>query len=201
SRAFDLMQSLEPSCVVVDVDYSGEGGYGFVRRLRVDGSNASAIPLAFLAQSSEKRSHLAGFLVGADVCVTKPFRVHDAVIQIGALVRMSPRLRTAQEWLKSRPVQKAFEGNLEHISIATVLSVLEMERRTGVFSVTSKKSRAEIDFVAGYAVRGIALGIRVSALGALQKMLEWKHGRFSFMPMAPRDHPPNTPQIGGLLLD
>jgi len=199
ARALETAIAEDPSCIVFDLA-SSPNALEVIQRMRTDDSTASAIPLLLLTEG-EGEPHLGGYLVGGDVCFKKPLRVADMVIQVEALVRMSARLKAARAWLRSRPVQKVFEGNLAHFSVATLLSVLEMERRTGVFEVTYRNRRAELDFIAGVVIRGTSQGIAVPVLRALTTMLEWKKGRFSFTPMPYREPPPGGVGIGELLLE
>lgn len=95
----------------------------------------------------------------------------------------------------------AIEGDLSQMSIATVLTVLEMERRTGLFEVVSKKRRAQLEIAAGTVVQGTVGGTRVSALTTLRTMLGWTVGRFSFTPLPTREAPANRKTIGAFLLE
>jgi hypothetical protein len=211
--AQDAIAAESPSCVVLDVWHDGtskrgeepgdigDAGYRFVHWMRMHDSEAAAIPLLLIAPGAQEASRLSGFLVGADVCLSRPYRVGDIVAQVGALVRMSTRLRKARQWLRSRPVQKAFEGNLAHVSVATLLSVLEMENRTGIFEVLAPQRRVELYFDRGVAVRGRAQGLPVSTLSALESMLGCQRGRFSFTPMSEREGAPRGIGIGELLLE
>src|SRR3954468_9578902 len=103
---------------------------------------------------------------------------------------MATRLRARRDSMLSMPPgahTTAIEGDLGQMSIATVLTVLEMERRTGTFEVISKKRKAQIDIARGCVGDGAVGGTRVSALAALRTMLGWNVGRFSFTPSAHRD--------------
>ncbi|WP_437598100.1 response regulator [Sorangium sp. So ce590] len=177
--------TLEPECIVCDVGLPDHDGYWVARNVRTQPSRVSVTPFLFLSALDDQQSRLEGFHVGADVYMTKPFRVGDVVAQIGALVQMASRLRQRRDSLMSIPAsvdQTAIEGDLSQMSIATVLTVLEMERRSGVFEVSSKKRRAQLDIAEGCIVQGTVGGTRVSALGALRTMLAWKVGRFAFIP-------------------
>jgi two-component system OmpR family response regulator len=99
------------------------------------------------------------------------------------------------------PTVTAIEGDLSQMSIATVLTVLEMERRTGIFEVVSKKRRAQLEIASGAVVQGTVGGTRVSALTTLRTMLGWTVGRFSFTPLPAREAPPNRKAIGAFLLE
>ena len=95
----------------------------------------------------------------------------------------------------------AIEGDLSQMSIATVLTVLEMERRTGIFEVVSKKRRAQLEIAGGAVVQGMVGGTRVSALTTLRTMLGWTVGRFSFAPLPTREPPTTRKSISAFLLE
>lgn len=193
----------EPECIVCDIDLPDHDGYWVARNVRTHPSRVSVTPFLFLSGHDDQESRLEGFHVGADVYMTKPFRVGEVVAQIGALVDMASRLRHRRDSLLSIPAaaeQTAIEGDLSQMSIATVLTVLEMERRSGVFEVVSKKRRAQLDIAGGCILHGTVGGTRVSTLAALRTMLSWKVGRFSFAP-AIREPPVTRKSIAAYLLE
>lgn len=193
----------EPECIVCDIDLPDHDGYWVARNVRTQPSLVSVTPFLFLSSLDDQESRLEGFHVGADVYMTKPFRVGEVVAQIGALVQMASRLRHRRDSLLSIPeaaAQTAIEGDLSQMSIATVLTVLEMERRSGVFEVSSKKRRAQLDIAGGCILHGTVGGTRVSTLAALRTMLAWKVGRFSFAP-AHREPPTTRKSIAAYLLE
>jgi two-component system, OmpR family, response regulator len=193
----------EPECIVCDIDLPDHDGYWVARNVRTHASAVSVTPFLFLSGFDDHESRLEGFHVGADVYMTKPFRVSEVVAQIGALVQMASRLRLRRDGLFTIPAaaeQLAIEGDLSQMSIATVLTVLEMERRSGIFEVVSKKRRAQLDIASGSILHGTVGGTRVSALGALRTMLSWKVGRFAFSP-APRSVPSEKKSIAAYLLE
>lgn len=196
---------LKPDCIVCDVDLPDSDGYSVARTVRTHPSRVSVAPFLFLAPLDDEKSRLEGFHVGADVYMTKPFRVEDVVAQVDALVQMAARLRQRRDSMLSMPPgaqQSAIEGDLGQMSIATVLTVLEMERRTGIFEVVSKKRRAQLELAKGCVVKGTVGGTHVSALTALRAMLTWNVGRFSFTP-APSvgEAPQSHKSIGAFLIE
>ncbi len=184
-EGLDTACANHPDCIICDVDLPDHDGYWVARNVRTHPSRVSVTPFLFLSGLDDEQSRLEGFHVGADVYMTKPFRVDEVVAQIGALVQMAARLRVRRDSMISAPpasMGNAIEGDLGQMSIATVLTVLEMERRTGVFEVVSKKRRAHLEMVRGGVIDGTVGGTRVSALTALRTMLTWTVGRFSFRP-------------------
>ncbi len=202
----DIAIETRPDCVVCDMDLPDQDGTWVARAIRTHPSPVSVTPFLFLSGYDDAESRLEGFNVGADVYMTKPFRVDEVVAQVGALVQMAARLRQRRDSMLSTSPgagynTTAIEGDLRQMSIATVLSVLGMERRTGVFEVVSKKRRAQIEIAGGYVVFGTIGGTRVSALAAMRVMLTWKVGRFSFTPLPPCDPPESLRTVTALLLD
>ncbi|WP_245678090.1 response regulator [Chondromyces crocatus] len=195
--------ALEPEAIVCDIDLPDHDGYWVARGVRMHPSRVSVTPFLFLSSLDDQESRLQGFHVGADVYMTKPFRVNEVVAQIGALVQMASRLRHRRESLLSIPPaveQTAIEGDLSQMSVATVLTVLEMERRTGLFEVTSKKRRAHLELAEGTLARGTVGALRVPPLSVLRNMLAWRVGRFSFHP-ADVEPPSERRTIAAYLLE
>src|SRR5271154_3098285 len=117
--------SLQPDCIICDIDLPDSDGYWVARNVRTLPSRVSVTPFLFLSRLDDQESRLEGFHVGADVYMTKPFRVDEVVAQVGALVSMASRLRQRRESLISIPAApaeaSAIEGDLGQMSIATVL--------------------------------------------------------------------------------
>ncbi len=206
ASGLDIAIEIRPDCVVCDMDLPDEDGTWVARAIRTHPSPVSVTPFVFLSAYDDAESRLEGFNVGADVYMTKPFRVDEVVAQVGALVQMASRLRQRRDSMLSLNPgasynSSAIEGDLRQMSIATVLSVLGMERRTGMFEVVSKKRRAQIEIAGGYVVHGTIGGTRVSALAAMRVMLGWKVGRFSFTPLPPCDLPDSHRTVQAILLD
>jgi CheY-like chemotaxis protein len=194
---------LEPEAIVCDIDLPDCDGYWVARKVRLLPSRVSVTPFLFLSGLDDQESRLQGFHVGADVYMTKPFRINEVVAQIGALVQMASRLRQRRDNLLAIPEpaeQTAIEGDLSHMSVATVLTVIELERRSGIFEVISKKRKALLEIADGCVVHGTVGGTQVTPLAALRSMLTWKVGRFSFHP-SPREAPPERRSIAAYLLE
>jgi DNA-binding response OmpR family regulator len=196
---FEAAVRLQPDCIVCDVDLPDESGHQVAQSVRTHPSRLSLTPFLFLA-SDDAAARIEGFQVGADVLLTKPVQVDEAVAQVAALVQMAARLRARGDSLI--PLESAaFEGDVGQMAIGTVLTLLELERRTGVVEVVSRKRRARLEIQGGAAAHGLVGGTRVSALTALRTMLGWTVGRFAFTPSPSREQPPGARPLGALLLE
>src|SRR5258706_10991779 len=95
--------SMQPDCIICDVDLPDHDGYWVARNVRTQPSRVSVTPFLFLSAFDDQDSRLEGFHVGADVYMTKPFRVEEVVAQVGALVQMATRLRQRRDSLLAAP--------------------------------------------------------------------------------------------------
>jgi two-component system, OmpR family, response regulator len=86
--------AVRPDLIVLDVRL-GEGpdGFGVARTLR----SAMDTPVLFLSAVSTLESRLAGFSVGGDDYLTKPFAMEELLVRVRALLRRSGR-RSATIW-------------------------------------------------------------------------------------------------------
>ena len=190
-----------PDVLVVDNDLGDDSGDHFVRQVRSSGTKLAATPVVLLASPADTRTRVARFAIGADVSILKPARYADLIGQIDALVKMSSRLRSARKALPhiSSSGDKVFAGDLAHISISAMLTILEMERRSGVFDVRSEGRRVQLEIVAGRMTAGIAHEQPVGPLETLRVVLRWTSGYFAFRTIPLRAPPPDAPTITALL--
>ena len=193
----------EPDCIICSVNLPDSDGFSVAQRVRTQPSRVSVTPFLFLSELDDQASRLQGFHVGADVYMTKPFRVGDVVAQVRALVQMAARLREHLSTMISSPPEHAaaISGDLSQLSIATVLTLLEMERRSGTFEVVSKKRRAQLELASGFVLGGTVGGTKVSALAGLRTMLGWNVGRFFFEPSAPKSPPAEEKSLSAFLME
>jgi hypothetical protein len=96
----------------------------------------------------------------------------------------------------------AFQGDIAHMSLATVLTLLELERRSGRLKVTNDKDRtATLELAEGAFASATLDGKAWQPTDFLREVLRWKRGLFAFR-ASKIDAPRGTRQaIGHLLLE
>jgi DNA-binding response OmpR family regulator len=82
-EALQLATQQTPDLVILDVNLPGIDGFEVARHLRA----TSAIPILMLTGRSEEAAKFAGYEVGADDYVTKPFSPRELVLRVQALMR------------------------------------------------------------------------------------------------------------------
>ena len=84
-QALQIVEEQNPDLVLLDVMMAGLDGYEVCRRLR----EYSDIPIIMLTARSAEVDRLAGFAVGADDYLTKPFAVSELLARVRAVLRRS----------------------------------------------------------------------------------------------------------------
>ncbi|MBI5537078.1 MAG: response regulator [Deltaproteobacteria bacterium] len=207
----EVARAIEPDCIITEAALADLEGAAIVKTLRAEESAISLTPVVFLTNADDGASRLAAFHAGCDVYLTKPFRVEEIAMQVQALVTMATRYRGRRESPSisdsehspesTVPGGHAIEGNIAQMSVATVLTLLEMEHRTGVLSITGKGRKCSLEMVGGFACAGTIGGSKVSPLAVLRQILCWKEGRFRFRPGTDTALPTNRRSIGALLIE
>lgn len=205
---FQKAQELLPDCILCDVTLPDLDGFWVARRVRTEPTRLSTTPFLFLTSSDEPEMRLQGFNVGADAYMTKPFVHAEVVAQVNALVDMASRLREQRDSFvgispaAAGPAVPALRGDLSQMSVATVLTVLEMERRSGVLKVKSDANRqAELHVIDGGIVATVLDGKGSDPMDVLRVVLGFRAGRFWFRPTDVVATPAERHSIGALLLE
>lgn len=213
SAGLQAARAVEPDCIISELVLNDMDGPAMVRAVRAEQGPVATTPVLFLTNAEDIGSRVAAFNAGGDVYLTKPFRIEEIAMQTQALISMTGRIagrrqsQPPEAMVIDRPVESgapgvhAIEGNLGDMSIATVLTMLEMEHRTGVLAVSSKGNRCTLEMAGGCACGGTIGGSRVAPLAVLRHVLCWKDGRFRFHPGTETNLPANRRSIGALLIE
>jgi DNA-binding response OmpR family regulator len=83
ARALELVRQHDPVLAVLDVGLPDLDGFEVCRRLR----RCSDVPVLFLTARDDEVDRIAGFEVGADDYVVKPFSPKEVVARVQAILR------------------------------------------------------------------------------------------------------------------
>jgi two-component system, OmpR family, response regulator len=203
---FDLVRTLQPDCILCDVSLPDIDGFWVARRVRTEPSPVATAPFLFLTNADDTESRLQGLNVGADIYLTRPFRDEEVVAQVGALIDMANRLRKQHESFTSEGPGSspgaAFSGDIAQMSVATVLTLLELERRSGHLKVRSDSGTVALLVLEDGTLAGATLDDRpTEAAPVLRETLRWKHGSFTFRSAEISTQNGQGQAIGGLLIE
>lgn len=206
---FDKVRELQPDCILCNVNLPDIDGFWVARRVRTEPSRVATTPFLFLTDADDQESRLQGLNVGADLYLTKPFHNEEVVAQVGALIDMANRLRQQRDSFSaeaptSSRVGAAFSGDVAQMSVATVLTLLELERRSGELKVRGEGHHvALLELHEGKFASGTMDGKVLGSTELLREVLRWKKGSFSFRGKQGSSSSDSGEQqkIGGLLLE
>jgi CheY-like chemotaxis protein len=130
-EALALALADPPDLLITDVMMPRMDGWTLVRTLRSRPEFAT-IPVVFLTALSSDEDRLRGFRMGADDYVPKPFRFEELDLRIARTMRRTQALaREARDTLAG----PSLRGDLSQIGLAALLTMIEMERKTGVLTL------------------------------------------------------------------
>jgi two-component system, OmpR family, response regulator len=203
---FDQVRALQPDCILCDVKLPDIDGFWVARRVRTEPTLVATAPFLFLTDAEDSESRLQGLNVGADLYLTRPFRSEEVVAQVGALIDMANRLRKQRESFSSEgPISAsgaAFQGDIAQMSVATVLTLLELERRSGHLKVRSDAGRVAMLELNEGSLSGATLDDQAQEpTSVLRETLRWKRGRFTFRGAEVVSAGGARQTIGGLLIE
>lgn len=202
------VRELVPDCVLCEVTLPGSG-YEVPRALRKEQPPLSLIPVAMLASDDDAGARTATFEAGADALITRPFRLEEVVAQLNALVQLAHRMRARRTSLidslsagpPSAPESASFRGDLEHMPLASLLTLLELERKTGSVSVKSDQRRAKLDLADGHIASASVDGVTMDPVAVLKDALDWADGTITFRAREPAPRPGRARSIRMILAE
>jgi DNA-binding response OmpR family regulator len=140
-EGLQLAESKTPDLVVLDLMLPVVGGLDVCRRLRSNSATAGIL-IIMLTAKSEEADQIAGFTIGADDYVTKPFSVKVLLQRIGALLRRRQSVSEQRDVVRHQGVMidrqrycVSVEGDKLHLTRSEFRLLDAMIRRPGrVFS-------------------------------------------------------------------
>lgn len=167
-----------PDLLITDVMMPKMDGWSLVRQLRAHTSLAM-LPVIFLTALSSESDRIRGFRLGADDYVIKPFRFEELELRVAKTLR-----RTAQtvEDVRAKIAGSGLQGDLSQVGLASLLTLIEMERKTGTLHLRSAEGRSAHVLVRS----GRVVQARIEGSGepvnsaCVYHLLTWSTGEFEF---------------------
>lgn len=172
-EALTLCLQEPPDVILSDLEMPRMDGWNLLRVVRSRAALSDALFL-FLTVLSDEDERLRGYQLGVDDYIPKPYRPEEILARVD---RLMVRVRGA----RSAPPQKTLHGDLEQVALASVLSFLELERKTGVLTA-SGPGAARLFLREGRLLRVEVEGAPAGESPAerLGRVLDWTSGRFEF---------------------
>ncbi len=158
-----------PDVLIAATDMGVMDGLTLVRTLSVN-PRLSSVPVVLTSDDPSDLTRLQAFRLGVRDYISKPFHEEELVIRVHRVVVNVPRGSAESAMLR---------GDLAEISLATLLSLLDFERKSGILLVLTDREAARLFVAAGRVVKIEAHGPD-SARDRLMAVLDWTAGEFEF---------------------
>jgi DNA-binding response OmpR family regulator len=151
----------------------------------------ASVPVIMVAEVSTDLTRLDAFQRGAMDFIPKPFTALEVILRVRRLART--QLRDGDRVL--------LRGSIEHLGLASLLAMLEQDRKTGVLRLTRDEVVAWLGFVDGRLVRARASDARTDSRSTLMRVLGWTTGRFELSAGGAEGEPELDTSVTHLLLE
>jgi two-component system OmpR family response regulator len=120
-----------PDLLITDVMMPKMDGWSLVRQLRAH-TQLAMLPVIFLSALSSDDDRIRGFRLGADDYVAKPFRFEELDLRVAKTLR---RTQAMMQEARDQLGGAGLRGDLSQIGLSSLLILVEMERKTGLFKL------------------------------------------------------------------
>jgi len=191
--------------VITDVMMPKMDGWQLAQHLRAD-ADFVFTPIIYLTALSSPQDRIHGLRIGADDYLSKPFEPEELELRIRRLLTRRDEVeRELRQHYRILDLvdDRAISGELAEIGLPSALTLLEMERKTGLLVVYHRDPSACLRI---YIKRGRALAATLDdgALrneGAIFRAFTWRSGRFEFAPLDLEITPEISLSITGLIME
>jgi len=179
-EGLDKALEFRPDLIISDVMMPGMDGWSFVRALRAH-REMSLIPVIFLTALNKEEDRILGFRLGADDYLAKPFRFEELDLRVERVLRSSDRMQQSVKEMSQDDGAVGLRGDLGQLGVSAVLTILEMERKSGILVLRKGSITGRVFMKEGRALAAF-FDEKPQPRGAeaVFEMLTWREGRFEF---------------------
>jgi len=161
----------------------------FIRTLRTRPESA-LVPVLFIGEQAPIEEQIQGFQLGSDDFLHRPLDPRDLELRIAVANKLRQK---AENTLRPKPIDSAdfsspgimtaFRGTLDQIGLPSILSLVDMERKTGmlVLVLEPAKEKARLYFYEGRVIRaGYDKKDKPKNADLIYELLSRAEGKFEF---------------------
>jgi DNA-binding response OmpR family regulator len=137
AKILDFVDRLNPDLIVLAPETPNTDVVGLIRTLRTRPETAF-LPVIFLARREEIEERIQGYKLAADDFLPKPVESRELDVHVAVALKVREKTESAfrpqalNADFSSPNLLTAFRGTLDQIGLPTILTLLEMERKTGM---------------------------------------------------------------------
>jgi CheY-like chemotaxis protein len=159
-----------PDVLLVAADMPVVDGWRLIRMLGAR-PELARIPVALMSDDADDLTRLRAYRLGVVDFIPKPFTAAELCIRMRLLIRRHTAPTS----------QVVLRGDLSEIGAATLLGMLEFERKSGVLSVMRDTEVAWLTVDGGRVIKAESAGDRRGSLDNAIMVLGWESGEFEFV--------------------
>jgi DNA-binding response OmpR family regulator len=168
-----------PDLLITDVMMPRMDGWSLVRALRAR-PEMGLLPVIFLTALSSDDDRIRGFRLGADDYVPKPFRFEELDLRVARILR---RTHGMVQEARDQLGLPGLKGDLGQIGLSALLTLIELERKTGMLTLRSMQNQiAQILVREGRVVHArLEDAAEPVDVECVYHLLGWVGGTFEFL--------------------
>lgn len=171
--AFDQLKLFPFDLVVLDIEMPEMNGWQLIRLLR-SRPETVLLPVIFLTGLSMEKHRVLGFQLGADDYLPKPFDMEELVLRVERVLR-----RTSSRVAKNLN-NAALQGSLTDIGLGPLLTLLEMEGKSGLLRLSKGSEKCILYLRDGDVIRTRRNSAGLRGAETVYDALRWTEGTFQF---------------------
>lgn len=177
-QGIELVNKFKPDLVISDVMMPQTDGIEFCWMVR-ENSEIPMVPFIFLTSLNDQDMEIRGFRAGADEYLIKPVDRNVLLEKVETLLKRAKRVKTVEDEQVSQ--KKGFEGNIADLSLAEMIQLLNLNKRSGTMDIIAEK-RGQIIFENGEMIYSV-YDDKFLGEEAIAKLVMLKEGIFKFEPI------------------
>lgn len=172
-----------PDVVLSDIMMPRMDGWAFVKQLRSKPALA-LVPVIFLTSQNTAEDYLKGYRLGADDYLAKPVDPRELDLRVVKALEQREALRKIHEPPKAAAPAStgSLKGTVDQMGLASLLSVLQLGRRTGILQLRRPPGEEGMIFLVEGSIHKAETrgGVRRRNHEAVYALLGWSDGTFEF---------------------
>jgi CheY-like chemotaxis protein/Tfp pilus assembly protein PilZ len=169
AEALAACHELIPDVVVAALDMPVLDGLALLSRIKARPKLAD-VPVVLTSDEASDFTRLQAYRLGVRDVIPKPFTDEELCI----------RVRRAVVDGRRPLLESVLRGSLAEISVATLLSLFEFERKSGIMNLRRDEQHARLFVAAGRVVKVEGLDDERDPVLRIMRVLDWRAGRFEF---------------------
>lgn len=149
-EGLEKASTVKPELILLSPDVPRLDLTTFVRSLRTRPAT-TLIPILFLASRESVLDKVNGFTLGSDDFLPKPIDGRELEVRVAVAIRLREKMETTfrpkgpvSEDFSSPAVLTAFRGQLTQIGVPSLMSLIDMEQKTGMLVLILEPEREKV---------------------------------------------------------